>query len=65
MRLKLIISTIIVLTGTSVIAGPVFDAAKKGDTDALVRLLDDGADVKEPNIIPPLQIAAFNGGMMR
>lgn len=63
MRLKLLISTIIVLTGTHVFAGPVFDAARNGDTDALARLLDDGADVNEPNIITPLQIAAFNGDL--
>jgi cytochrome c2 len=61
MRLKLTIATIIAMAGTSVVAGPVFDAAKNGDTDALVRLLDDGADVNEPNFMPPLQIAAFNG----
>lgn len=61
MRLILFISTTIVLASTSVFAGPVFDAAKEGDTEALVRLLDDGADVNEPNIMPPLQMAAFNG----
>ena len=61
MRLILLISTVVVLTSTSVIAGPVFDAAKNGDSATLARLLDDGADVNEPNIMPPLQIAAFHG----
>ena len=61
MRLKLLFSTLVIMGGTSALAGPVFDAAKAGDTDTLVQLLDDGADVNEPNIMPPLQIAAFNG----
>jgi cytochrome c2 len=61
MRLKLLFSTLVITCGTSALAGPVFDAAKAGDTETLVQLLDDGADVNEPNIMPPLQIAAFNG----
>lgn len=61
MRLISLISVVLVLTSTSVLAGPVFDAAKNGDSATLTRLLDDGADVNEPNIIPPLQIAAFHG----
>jgi ankyrin repeat protein len=61
MRLIILIYTVVVLTSTSVFAGPVFDAAKNGDSATLARLLDDGADVNEPNIMPPLQIAAFHG----
>ena len=61
MRLKTIIIAMALAAATTTEAGPVFDAAKAGNTTELKRLFDDGADVNEPNIIPPLQIAAFNG----
>ena len=61
MRPMLALSFLASLMATHLCAGPVFDAAKTGDTEALVRILDDGADANEPNVIAPLQIAAFNG----
>ena len=61
MRPILAYSCLVSLMATDVCAGPVFDAAKTGDTEALVRILGDGADANEPNVIAPLQIAAFNG----
>jgi cytochrome c2 len=61
MRLKTIFLALALATATMAQGGPVFDAVMAGDTAELKRLIDDGADVNEPNIIPPLQIAAFNG----
>lgn len=61
MRFSAIIAAAASLTASSAFAGPVFDAAKSGDATALADLLDGGADVNEPNLLPPLQIAAFGG----
>lgn len=61
MRLILALSCLISFASSALCAGPVFDAAKSGDAETLAQLLDDGADANEPNVIAPLQIAAFNG----
>lgn len=54
---------ILLLTGTAAFAGPLHDAAQNGDLDQVVRLLDEGASIGEPDEAgePPLMIAALAG----
>jgi len=48
---------------SSALAGPLHDAAKAGETDRVKQLLDQGANIAEPDSAgePPLLIAALNG----
>ncbi|MEW9922471.1 ankyrin repeat domain-containing protein [Marimonas sp. MJW-29] len=56
------ILTAITLASTSmVVGGPLHDAARNGDTAALEKLLNDGADVNAVEFATPLQMAAFSG----
>jgi len=53
---------IISIVALPAFAGPVSDAAKKGDVVELERLLDAGGDVNESDsFAPPLHLAAMNG----
>jgi cytochrome c2 len=62
MRLSIIASVLALLIPTAVWAGPLGDAAKKGNVAEMERLLASGADVNEPGGLgTPLHWAAMNG----
>jgi len=62
MRLGFMIFFLALFHSTASSAGPLGDAAKKGDVSELNRLLEEGADVNEPGGLgAPLHWAAMNG----
>jgi len=62
MRLSIFVTTISFLLSNVGLAGPLSDAAKKGDTAEVERLLSLGAEVNEPDgIATPIHWAAMSG----
>jgi cytochrome c2 len=62
MRLSIIASVFVLVVPTVAWAGPLGDAAKKGDVAEMERLLASGVDVNEPGGLgAPLHWAAMNG----
>ena len=54
---------VFLFTASTVVAGPLHDAAKDGDVGRAKQVLDQGADVAEPDNAgePPLLIASLAG----
>jgi ankyrin repeat protein len=63
MRYLSVLIACIVLGTASALAGPLHDASSSGDLKSAAALLDQGADLAEPNLAgePPLLLAALAG----
>ena len=61
MRGFVVSAAVLAASVSTTFAGPISDAARSGDTDTVVALLDGGADVNELTMATPLHFAAMNG----